>query len=140
MEKYRKQPAPAQTEPELPKQRNEIRVSAGGKVRGYITAALKLLQTDAEDASVVVYGKGAAINKAVSVAEIVKRNMKYVLHQYNTVGSIDEKDIWDPVATEQDLDRLEFTRHLPYIKIVLSKQPLSNIQYQGYTPPGRPTV
>lgn len=51
-------------------------------------------------------------------AEIIKRRIAG-LHQVTKITSIDITDVWEP--TEEGLDRIETTRHVSVMTIVLSK-------------------
>ncbi|PRP81197.1 hypothetical protein PROFUN_02031 [Planoprotostelium fungivorum] len=113
--------------------KNEIRVTSQGKTRNYISYASALL-TGADDEpqheQVILKAMGRAINKAVSVAEILKRRVP--LHQVTTIDSSNIVDVWEPI--EEGLDRIETTRHVSSITIVLSTQPL-DVNEPGYQPP-----
>ena len=54
----------------------------------------------------------------VFAAEIIKRRIAG-LHQVTKINSIDITDVWEP--TEEGLDRIETTRHVSVMTIVLSK-------------------
>ena len=62
-------------------------------------------------------GIGAAINKAVSVAEVIARNHKGILK--TVIFEVKEVDVWEPISGE--LDSLEITRHLPGIRLQIIK-------------------
>lgn len=64
---------------------------------------------------------GRAINKTVTIAEIIKRRIQG-LHQITQIDSTDITDVWEPL--EEGLDRLETTRHVSSIQITLSTSTL----------------
>ena len=74
---------------------------------------------------------GRAINKTVTVAEIIKRRIPH-LHQLTEIGSVNITDTWEPL--EEGLDTLETTRHVSVISITLSKVQLDTSQ-PGYQQP-----
>jgi hypothetical protein len=59
---------------------------------------------------------GRAINKAVTIAEILKRKMP--LHQLNTLSSVEMIDVFEPV--EEGLDVVTSRRYVSCMKITLS--------------------
>ncbi|KNE71070.1 DNA-binding protein Alba [Allomyces macrogynus ATCC 38327] len=102
-----------------------ITVTANGRIRGYIAAALSALESPHH--AVHVYARGAAINKAVSVVEIVKRKLPAAgVTQINSLGSVAETDTWEPKdadAGKPPLDRILVTKHTPYLTVTLTVDP-----------------
>ncbi|KAL9261473.1 DNA/RNA-binding protein ALBA1-like protein [Drosera capensis] len=115
---------------ETPIDENEIRITRQGRMRSYITYAMTLLEEKGSD-QIVVKAMGRAINKTVTIVELIKRRIAG-LHQITSIGSTDITDTWEPL--EEGLLPLETTRHVSMITIALSKKELdtSNI---GYQPP-----
>eukprot|EP00877_Chromochloris_zofingiensis_P009123 jgi/Chrzof1/4464/Cz14g14070.t1 len=113
-----------------PIQENEVRIMATNKMRNYITYALTLLQEKGHT-SVILKAMGRAINKTITIAEIIKRRVNG-LHQITEISSADIIDTWEP--KEEGLNRLEITRHVSVITITLSTQPLDT-SHVGYQPP-----
>ena len=81
---------------------------------------------------VVLKAMGRAINKAVTIAEILKR--KAPLHQVTTLSSCEMIDVFEPL--EEGLDTVTSRRYVSCLKITLSKQ-ISGIDVNdiGYQPP-----
>ena len=75
---------------------------------------------------------GRAINKAVTIAEILKRKMP--LHQLNSLSSVEMIDVFEPL--EEGLDVVTSRRYVSCMKITLSKTS-DNIDSNniGYQPP-----
>lgn len=73
---------------------------------------------------------GRAINKSVTIAEILKR--KLPLHQQNTLTSVEMKDVYEPV--EEGLDTVTSRRYVSCMMITLSLVPL-DVTHYGYQPP-----
>lgn len=75
---------------------------------------------------------GRAINKAVTIAEILKRKMP--LHQLNSISSVEMIDVYEPV--EEGLDVVTSRRYVSCMKITLSRT-LEGIDVNdiGYQPP-----
>jgi DNA-binding protein Alba len=111
-------------------QENEIRVTTQGKMRNYISYAMSLFQ-EKKFPEIILRAMGRAINKTVTVAEIIKRRIPN-LHQITEIDSTDITDTWEPL--EEGLDRLEMTRHVSSIKIRLSTKELDK-NHPGYQPP-----
>jgi len=109
---------------------NEIRVTAQGKMRNYITYATSLLQ-EKKSNEVILKAMGRAINKTVTIAEIIKRRIPG-LHQITSIDSTDITDVWEPI--EEGLNNVETTRHVSSLQIILSTKVLDTSQ-PGYQPP-----
>lgn len=75
---------------------------------------------------------GRAINKAVTIAEILKRKMP--LHQITSLSSCEMIDVFEPL--EEGLDVVTSRRHVSCMKITLSKD-CAEIDTDdiGYQPP-----
>ncbi|MBA0676426.1 hypothetical protein Goari_017903 [Gossypium aridum] len=99
-------------------------------MRSYITYAMTLLQ-EKGSSQVVFKAMGRAINKTVTIVELIKRRI-VGLHQITSIGSMDITDMWEPL--EEGLLPLETTRHVSMITITLSKIEL-NTSSVGYQPP-----
>ncbi|XP_044480246.1 ribonuclease P protein subunit p25-like protein [Mangifera indica] len=115
---------------ETPIDENEIRITSQGRMRSYITYAMSLLQEKGSN-EVVFKAMGRAINKTVTIVELIKRRI-VGLHQNTAIGSTDITDLWEPL--EEGLLPLETTRHVSMITITLSKKEL-NTSAVGYQPP-----
>jgi hypothetical protein len=75
---------------------------------------------------------GRAINKAVTIAEILKRKMP--LHQITSLSSCEMVDVFEPL--EEGLDVVTSRRYVSCMKITLSKDAsLIDINDIGYQPP-----
>jgi hypothetical protein len=77
---------------------------------------------------------GRAINKAVTIAEILKRKMP--LHQWNELSSVEMIDVYEPV--EEGLDVVTSRRYVSCMTITLSSQPQlpdKDCNHTGYQPP-----
>ena len=98
MEKYRRVEKP-KTEGDI--QENEIRVTALGQMRNYISYATNLLQQE-EKNEVLLKAMGRAISRTVTIAEIIKRRIPG-LHQVTKIDSTGITDVWEPL--EEGLDR-----------------------------------
>lgn len=111
-------------------QDNEVRIMAAGKMRNYITYATSLISEKKHEA-VQLKAMGRAINKTVTIAEIIKRRISN-LHQNTEIGSVGITDTWEPL--EEGLETLETTRHVSVITITLSTTPLDTSS-PGYQEP-----
>ncbi|KAK8625285.1 hypothetical protein V6N13_090159 [Hibiscus sabdariffa] len=127
MDRYQKVEKP---KAETPINENELRITAQGRMRNYISYAMSLLQDKAAK-EIVLKATGRAINKTVMIAELIKRRI-VGLHQNTSTGSIDITDTWEPL--EEGLLPLETTRHVSIIMITLSKKGLDTSSI-GYQPP-----
>jgi ribonucleases P/MRP protein subunit RPP25 len=80
----------------------------------------------------VLKAMGRAINKAVTIAEILKRKMP--LHQVNSLNSVEMIDVFEPL--EEGLDTVKSRRYVSCMKITLSKT-IEGVDPNdiGYQPP-----
>ena len=79
---------------------------------------------------IVLKAMGRAINKAVTIAEILKR--KLPLHQINTLTSVEMVDVYEPM--EEGLDVVSSRRYVSCMLITLSMSELDTT-HAGYQPP-----
>ncbi|XP_010320442.1 uncharacterized protein [Solanum lycopersicum] len=127
MDRYQKVEKPRV---ETPIDANEIRITSQGRMRSYITYAMTLLQ-EKESEEIVFKAMGRAINKTVTIVELIKRRI-VGLHQVTSITSTDITDTWEPL--EEGLLPLETTRHVSMITITLAKKELDK-NAVGYQPP-----
>lgn len=127
MERYQRVYKPR---PGAPIKENEVRITTQGLMRNYISYATTLLQ-EKRISEIVLKAMGRAINKAVMLAEIIKKIIEG-LHQNVSIGSLDITDVWEPL--EEGLVPVETTRHVSMIAITLSKKVL-DASLSGYQPP-----
>jgi len=109
---------------------NEIRVTAQGKMRNYVTYAASLF-TDKKQTTVVLKGMGRVINKTVSLAEVLKRRVKG-LYQLTEIGSVEVTDNIPPEDDHEEGKQLH--RLLSVISIVLTTEPTEDTRYQTPLP------
>lgn len=147
MENYTRVPKQKDQESISP---NEIRITSTGKTRRYISYGVALLdptllQQDDEDDKeqkeqrkdqqvfdfIVLKGMGQAINKTVTIAEVIKRRVAN-LHQLNEIHSTTITDEWEP--NQEGLEKQSTTRTVSAISITLSKTAL-NVNDPGYQAP-----
>ncbi|KAI5069015.1 hypothetical protein GOP47_0015316 [Adiantum capillus-veneris] len=127
MERYQRVYKPR---PGAPIKENEVRITTQGLMRNYISYATTLLQ-EKRVSEIVLKAMGRAINKAVMLAEIIKKRMGG-LHQDVSIGSLPITDVWEPL--EEGLVPVETIRHVSMIAITLSKKVLDTSS-SGYQAP-----
>ncbi|KAK4768515.1 hypothetical protein SAY87_003656 [Trapa incisa] len=127
MDRYQKVQKPKH---ESPINENEIRITAQGLVRNYVSYAFTLLQ-EKHVREIVLKAMGQAISKTVAVAEIIKKRLPR-LHQDTAISSISITDVWEPI--EEGLVSVEMTRHVSMISITLSTKEI-NKSSPGYQAP-----
>jgi len=84
--------------------------------------------------TIVLRAMGRAINKAVTIAEILKRKMP--LHQWNALSSVEMIDVYEPI--EEGLDVVTSRRYVSCMTITLSTTMLlgkMDTNHTGYQPP-----
>ncbi|KAK4782607.1 hypothetical protein SAY86_016709 [Trapa natans] len=101
---------------ESPINDNEIRITAQGLIRNYVSYATTLLQ-EKRLSEIVLKAMGQAISKSVAVTEIIKKNFPR-LHQDTSISSVSITDVWEPI--EEGLVPVEMTRQVSMISITLS--------------------
>ncbi|THG13827.1 hypothetical protein TEA_014305 [Camellia sinensis var. sinensis] len=136
MDRYQKVEKP---KPETPINENEIRITAQGLVRNYISYATNLLQAlslssfEKRGREIVLKAMGQAISKTVAIAEIIKRRIPQ-LHQDTAISSVSITDVWEPI--EEGLLPVEQTRHVSMISVTLSTRELDK-NSPGYQAPSQ---
>ncbi len=93
MEKYRRVVDPKSTAEALPTADHIVRINVSGKLVNYIGYAEKKLADDGGLVELVALGR--AINRAVTVAEILRRN--YAVHQVIELRSVSIRDRYEPL-------------------------------------------
>lgn len=107
-----------------------VRITQQGKPRNYISYAMGLFSEGAT--TIVIKAMGRAINKAVTIAEILKRKMP--LHQLNALSSVEMVDVYEPV--EEGLDIVTSRRYVSCMTITLSLSDHAvDATHPGYQPP-----
>ena len=99
----------------------------------YCSGSHTIARIQAEGSNTIVLkAMGRAINKGVTIAEILKRKMP--LHQVNSLSSVEMIDVFEPL--EEGLDVVTSRRYVSCMKITLSRTGeglvLTDI---GYQPP-----
>jgi len=108
----------------------EVKITQQGKPRNYISYAINLFDQGA--CEITLKAMGRAINKAVTIAEILKR--KLPLHQVTTLTSSEIIDVFEPL--EEGLDIVESKRNVSCMTIALSKTGADmDFNHIGYQPP-----
>ncbi|KAK4390834.1 hypothetical protein Sango_2146700 [Sesamum angolense] len=152
MDRYQKVEKP---KVETPIDENEIRITSQGRMRSYITYAMSLLQmlkyemfawvvlaaasmsfvligsysTEKGSDDIVFKAMGRAINKTVTIVELIKRRI-VGLHQIIAIQSTDITDTWEPL--EEGLQTYQ-----PPIPADQVKVP-TDLDFEGEgSPPGR---
>ncbi|KAK5645362.1 hypothetical protein RI129_006662 [Pyrocoelia pectoralis] len=116
--------------PNLPSEFVWMQVRGGSKMKDLLTYAFK----EFEAANFVVWtGFGPSVGKAVSCAEIMKREYNGELYQITKICYRLVQEFWDPKIPE--LEQIVVERKLPMIHILLSKEPLNTTEL-GYQGPG----
>uniref|UniRef100_A0A453HBW5 DNA/RNA-binding protein Alba-like domain-containing protein n=2 Tax=Aegilops tauschii subsp. strangulata TaxID=200361 RepID=A0A453HBW5_AEGTS len=127
MDRYQRVERPR---PESAIAENEIRITAQGLIRNYVSYATSLLQ-DRKIKEIVLKAMGQAISKSVAVTEIIKKRVPG-LYQDTNISSVSITDVWEPI--EEGLVPLEMTRHVSMISITLSPVDLDQ-NSPGYQSP-----
>ncbi|KAL1138118.1 hypothetical protein AAG570_009810 [Ranatra chinensis] len=97
-----------------------MQVRGGSKMRNLLDYAMKEF---GEKKALVWSGYGPSVGKAISCAEIVKRQYRNV-HQFNKICYVRCEEHWDPKM--EGLDPLVVNRHTPMVHILLSHEPIND--------------
>ncbi|XP_059093362.1 ribonuclease P protein subunit p25-like protein [Tigriopus californicus] len=108
----------------LPADCTWMKIKPGTKLRNVIGYAKKDLATKG---LILISGHGNAVTKAISLGEIVKRGNR-ALVQYTQIAFKVFEEHWDPKS--EDLDPLKVVREVPQIFIVLSKEPVPDLDLE----------
>ncbi|XP_045476955.1 ribonuclease P protein subunit p25-like protein [Harmonia axyridis] len=111
-----------------------MQVRGGTKMRNVISHVTTFYENKRDDISCIWTGYGKSVEKAISCAEVMKRNYNFKLHQYTKTGYKIVEEYWDPVVPE--LDQIVVKKKLPIVHIYLSSKPLDSREL-GYQPPGQ---
>ncbi|OUM61090.1 hypothetical protein PIROE2DRAFT_13005 [Piromyces sp. E2] len=113
MEKYRRTEVETEFDPSemdlnlLNKKDNELYITNQGKIKNYVNYGFNYLKDQSKEEPLIITGKGNAINKAVTVAEIIKRKIvddlnRHDLVQENDIEIVQSKDTWTPIEDKLD--------------------------------------
>ncbi len=95
----------------------DIKIMPSTKISNTVTQCIQRLQNHQR---IVLFGKGSAINKTISIAELVKRNSGLgEVGQVTDIGSVRTVDVWKSTL-DPPLDDVCVDRNLPFIQIVLT--------------------
>ncbi|CAM9582367.1 unnamed protein product, partial [Phaeothamnion confervicola] len=111
---------------------NCVRITQATKTRNYISYCVcQFLDRNVERLELKACGR--AINKTVTIAEILKRRVPG-LHQITELSTVDVVEVYAPL--EEGLDHIENTRHVSCLAVTLSRAPLdpSHVGYQAPLP------
>ncbi|KDD71829.1 hypothetical protein H632_c4328p0, partial [Helicosporidium sp. ATCC 50920] len=131
MDKYKKETSKRE---HSTSKENEIRITAPGKVKDYVLKGKDLLEGD-KFLHIEIKAMGQAIQKAVTVAEVLKRSMPR-LYTNTTIFSVEVKDTWLPI--EEGPDPIETVRVIPAVGIIISKDK-AGLSEPGYQEPVDPS-
>ncbi|CAH2093777.1 unnamed protein product [Euphydryas editha] len=108
-----------------------MQVKGGSKMTNLISHATGILEDKATTA-IVWTGAGVAIAKAISCAEILKRQFS-IQHQVTTLTYKSVEEYWEPKL--DGLETIIVKRQIPVIHILLSLQEISDVNQLGYQSP-----
>lgn len=107
-----------------------VRITQQAKPRSCITTAMNMLASGNKHVELKAMGK--AINKAVTIAEILKRKMP--LHQMTALSSCEIVNVYEPL--EEGLDTVVNQHYVSCLTITLSTDLFGiDIHNIGYQPP-----
>lgn len=108
-----------------------VRITQQAKPRSCITTAMNMLASGNRHVELKAMGK--AINKAVTIAEILKRKMP--LHQITALSSCEIVNVYEPL--EEGLDTVVNQHYVSCLTITLSTTDITDIDVHniGYQPP-----
>ncbi|GET02002.1 ribonuclease P protein subunit p25-like protein isoform X2 [Rhizophagus clarus] len=92
-----------------------IKIVQSSKIKKYVEIALSIFQDKSsftsENVVVVFSGKGPAINKTITIVEIIKRKLNGSLYQYTQIGRDLKQDEDKKDDDEMILDREDRKEH-----------------------------
>ncbi|GET02003.1 ribonuclease P protein subunit p25-like protein isoform X2 [Rhizophagus clarus] len=106
-----------------------IKIVQSSKIKKYVEIALSIFQDKSsftsENVVVVFSGKGPAINKTITIVEIIKRKLNGSLYQYTQIGrdlkqDEDKKDDDEMILDRED--RKEHDNMIPHLEKTLGYQ------------------
>ncbi|XP_057301837.1 uncharacterized protein LOC130636209 [Hydractinia symbiolongicarpus] len=99
----------------------ELTVDSSKNFYQTLREASKILK---EQKKVCLSGVGCDVTRTINVAEDLKS--QFSLYQHNVAHFVEYTDKWIPKIKESGMDSLEVTRHVPAIKVLLSKAKVDN--------------
>ncbi|CAH0720740.1 unnamed protein product, partial [Brenthis ino] len=105
-----------------------MQVKGGSKMTNLISHAAGIIEDKAATA-VVWSGAGVAIAKAISCAEILKRQYS-IRHQVTKLSYKSVEEYWEPKV--DGLETIVVKRQIPVIHILLSTEEIQDINQLGY--------
>ncbi|XP_075969466.1 ribonuclease P protein subunit Rpp25 [Anticarsia gemmatalis] len=113
---------------DLPENFLWMQVRGGSKMPNLLSHASGILE-DKSSTAVVWSGAGVAIPKAISCAEIIKRQFS-IPHQVTKLAYKTVEEYWEPKL--EGLETLVVKRQVPIIHILLSIDPVPDTNQIGY--------
>ncbi|XP_049867621.1 ribonuclease P protein subunit p25-like protein [Pectinophora gossypiella] len=113
---------------DLPENFLWMQVKGGSKMTNLLSHATGILE-DKSATAVVWSGVGVAIPKAISCAEIVKRQFS-IEHQVTKLIYKKVDELWEPKV--DGLETIVVKRQIPVIHILLSVNPIADMNQTGY--------
>ncbi|CAH1646137.1 unnamed protein product [Spodoptera littoralis] len=113
---------------DLPENFLWMQVKGGSKMSNLLSHAAGILEDKAATA-VVWTGAGVAISKAISCAEILKRQFS-IQHQVTKLSYKNVEEYWEPKI--DGLETLVVKRQIPIIHILLSVDAIPDTNQVGY--------
>ncbi|XP_015923207.1 ribonuclease P protein subunit p25-like protein [Parasteatoda tepidariorum] len=106
-----------------------VKVKRGSKIKNILGFVEKSLKEE-KNRYMIFTGCGDAIEKTISCVEITKTKFQG-LYQISRLNALRVEEFWEP--KNPDLDRLQVTREIPMISILLCKDALDSNErgYQG---------
>ncbi|XP_023949234.1 ribonuclease P protein subunit p25-like protein [Bicyclus anynana] len=114
--------------PNIPENFLWMQVKGGSKMNNLLNHVSGILQDKAATA-VVWSGAGAGIPKAISCAEIIKRQYN-IQHQVTKLIYKSVEEYWEPKV--DGLETIVVKRQIPVIHILLSTEEISDTNQLGY--------
>ncbi|KAG7307256.1 hypothetical protein JYU34_007416 [Plutella xylostella] len=113
---------------DLPQNFLWMQVKGGSKMNNLLSHASGILE-DKSSTAVVWTGAGVAIAKAISCAEIIKRQFS-IEHQVTKLTYKKVEEYWEPKL--DGLETIVVKRQIPIIHILLSMDPIADTTQLGY--------
>eukprot|EP01064_Diplonema_japonicum_P016271 TRINITY_DN24276_c0_g1_i1.p1 TRINITY_DN24276_c0_g1~~TRINITY_DN24276_c0_g1_i1.p1 ORF type:complete len:212 (+),score=42.69 TRINITY_DN24276_c0_g1_i1:60-638(+) len=110
---------------------NELLIGSQRSPKQCISQAIDLLESG--EKTLVLKGRGSAVNAVVNIAEVVKRRVKG-LHQLTQMESLEVTDEYEPKDSSAGLENIKKTKYICGLSITLSLEELDT-SLPGYQEP-----
>ena len=101
-----------------------IQVKANARLRNLVPTVLHRCKSEgAKRFFAVIVGHGAAVQKVVTLGEMVRKRLNNKnVHQWNSIRFTEESEEWIPKYDNSQLEDIKVARKLPFMAVLITTQ------------------